>query len=261
MAWNVWGGVQLSWPVFQGLLTRGQVREADATLVAARAERDGLVNEVWVAVQQAATSVRSAQEALVAADEALTAARERLRLADGRYTAGVGSIIELSATPSSARRPRARSASRPNTRWRPRARRWSSRSAAPESSRLSGRSRARAARLCFAPVSRRTRIISKTPSNFNNLNVADPSADRASFEGRVRACKEPVGQRAAAETARHDRGRALRPAPRGRRHAARRLLRGADPARAAGRRASSTASASTSTPARAARPASPPATA
>ena len=89
-------GVQLSWPVFQGLLTRGQVREADAALQAARAERDGLVNQVWVAVQQAATGVRSAQEALVASEQALTAARERLRLADGRYAAGVGSIIELS---------------------------------------------------------------------------------------------------------------------------------------------------------------------
>ena len=43
MAWNVWGGVQLSWPVFQGLLTRGQVREADATLGrgARRARRSG----------------------------------------------------------------------------------------------------------------------------------------------------------------------------------------------------------------------------
>ena len=95
MAWNVWGGVQLSWSPFQGLLTRGQVREADATLVAARAERDALVNQVWVAVQRATASVRAAREALAAADEALTAARERLRLADGRYTAGVGSIIEL----------------------------------------------------------------------------------------------------------------------------------------------------------------------
>jgi len=95
MAWNVWGGVQLTWSVFQGLQTRGQVREADAATVAARAEFDGLVNQVWVAVQQAAVTVRSAQEALGASDEALTAARERLRLADGRYTAGVGSIIEL----------------------------------------------------------------------------------------------------------------------------------------------------------------------
>jgi len=95
MAWNVWGGVQLSWGLFQGLQTRGQVREADAQLTAARAERDGAINQVWVAVQQAAAGVRAAKEALAASDEALTAARERLRLADGRYTAGVGSIIEL----------------------------------------------------------------------------------------------------------------------------------------------------------------------
>ena len=40
--------------------------------------------------------MRAAQEAVTAAEEALTAARERLRLADGRYAAGVGSIIELS---------------------------------------------------------------------------------------------------------------------------------------------------------------------
>jgi outer membrane protein len=95
MAWNVWGGVQLAWPLFQGLLTHGQVREADAQLDAARAERDRLVQQVWVAVQQAVASVRAAAEAVAASDEALTAARERLRLADGRYQAGVGNIIEL----------------------------------------------------------------------------------------------------------------------------------------------------------------------
>jgi len=95
LAWNVWGGVQVTWPVFQGLLTHGQVREADAQLDAARAERDKLVQQVWVAVQQAAATVRAAQEALTASDEALTAARERQRLADGRYAAGVGNVIEL----------------------------------------------------------------------------------------------------------------------------------------------------------------------
>ena len=95
MAWNVWGGVQVTWGLFQGLQTRSQVREADAELSSARAERDRVVQQVWVAVQQASASVRAAREALSAADEALTAARERLRLADGRYTAGVGSIIEL----------------------------------------------------------------------------------------------------------------------------------------------------------------------
>jgi outer membrane protein len=96
MAWNVWFGVQLNWALFQGLQTRGQVREADAQLDVARADRDRVVQEVWVAVQRAASSVRAAQAAVTAAEEALTAARERLRLADGRYAAGVGSIIELS---------------------------------------------------------------------------------------------------------------------------------------------------------------------
>jgi outer membrane protein len=95
MTWNVWGGVQLTWPLFQGLLTTGQVREADAQVDAVRAERDRLVQQVWVAVQQSDASVRTAQEAVTAAGEALTAARERLRLADGRYSSGVGSIIEL----------------------------------------------------------------------------------------------------------------------------------------------------------------------
>ncbi len=32
MAWNLLGGAQLVWPIFQGFLTRGQVHEADAVL-------------------------------------------------------------------------------------------------------------------------------------------------------------------------------------------------------------------------------------
>jgi outer membrane protein len=94
-AWNLFAGLRLTWPLFQGLLTHGQVREADAGLANLAAQRDELVQQIWVAVQQAAAGVRSAKEALVAAGEALASARERLRLAEGRYTAGAGSIIEL----------------------------------------------------------------------------------------------------------------------------------------------------------------------
>lgn len=96
MAWNLWAGVQLTWPIFQGFLTRGQVHEADATLDGLRAQHDALVQQVWVAVQQAALAVGAAREALVAAGQALAGAQARLRMADGRYAAGVGSIIELS---------------------------------------------------------------------------------------------------------------------------------------------------------------------
>jgi outer membrane protein len=96
MAWNLWGGVQLTWPIFQGFLTRGQVHEANATLDGLRAQHDALVQQVWVAVEQAALAVRAAREALVASGQALAGAQARLRMADGRYAAGVGSIIELS---------------------------------------------------------------------------------------------------------------------------------------------------------------------
>ncbi|HEX3902786.1 MAG TPA: TolC family protein [Polyangia bacterium] len=96
MAWNLFGGVNLIWPIFQGLLTRSQAREADAVLDGLRAQHDALVQQVWVAVEQAALVVGAAREALVASGEALAGARARLRMADGRYSAGVGSIIELS---------------------------------------------------------------------------------------------------------------------------------------------------------------------
>jgi len=95
LAWNVWIGLKLTWPVFQGFATRGEVREATATLDGLRAERDGALHQVWVAVQTSAPGVRAAKEALVAAQEALDAAKTRLKLAEGRYTAGAGSIIEL----------------------------------------------------------------------------------------------------------------------------------------------------------------------
>jgi outer membrane protein len=96
IAWNLFGGVQLTWPIFQGFLTRGQVREASAVLDGIRAQHDALVQQVWVAVEAATLAVRAAGEALIASRQALDGARARLRMADGRYAAGVGSIIELS---------------------------------------------------------------------------------------------------------------------------------------------------------------------
>jgi outer membrane protein len=96
IAWNLFGGLQVTWPVFQGFLTRGEVHQASATLDGLRAQHDALIDQVWVAVEQAALDVVAAREALVASRQALDGARARLRMADGRYTAGVGSIIELS---------------------------------------------------------------------------------------------------------------------------------------------------------------------
>ncbi|MFL5272702.1 MAG: TolC family protein, partial [Anaeromyxobacteraceae bacterium] len=87
--------VTLTWFLFQGGLTRGQVREADATLNLISAQDEQFRQEIRLEVEQARLGVRAARATVSASAEADQAARERLRLAEGRYRAGAGSIIEL----------------------------------------------------------------------------------------------------------------------------------------------------------------------
>jgi outer membrane protein len=91
-----WGvGAVLSWPILQGGFTRGQLREARANLAGIDAQVEALRLQVHVDVQQAQVAVRAAKAGGVAADEAIANAREQLRLAEGRYSGGLGSVIEL----------------------------------------------------------------------------------------------------------------------------------------------------------------------
>ncbi len=92
-AWNI--GVTAAWPLFQGWLTHGQVREAEANADASRAQTDGAKLQIRVDIQQAQLGIRAAKASQTATTEAVTNARERLRLAEGRYASGVGSPIEL----------------------------------------------------------------------------------------------------------------------------------------------------------------------
>jgi outer membrane protein len=92
-AWSV--GVNLTWPLFQGGLTHGQVREQEANADSFRAQSDSEKVLIRVDVQQAQLGIRAAKASQTAAAEVLSNARERLRLAEGRYSSGVGSVIEL----------------------------------------------------------------------------------------------------------------------------------------------------------------------
>ena len=91
--WNI--GLNLTWPIFQGGLTRGEVREARANVTVAQAQLSQAELGVRFQVEQARLSLRSAKAAIDAAQDARENAKERLRLAEGRYEQGVGSIIEL----------------------------------------------------------------------------------------------------------------------------------------------------------------------
>jgi len=91
--WSI--GATLTWPILSGWQTHGIVHEAEANLGGIDAQVETEQLQVGFDVQQAWLSVKAMKETIDAAREALTNAREQLRLAEGRYQAGTGSVIEL----------------------------------------------------------------------------------------------------------------------------------------------------------------------
>ncbi|HEY6461976.1 MAG TPA: TolC family protein [Polyangiaceae bacterium] len=91
--WDV--GVGVTWPIFQGGLTKGQVRQAEAQIDSVDAQRSLEELQVRLDVDSARLAVRAAKATIGAVDDALASAREQLRLAEQRYSTGVGNIIEL----------------------------------------------------------------------------------------------------------------------------------------------------------------------
>jgi len=93
--WGAGIGISLSWPLFDGHATSNQVRVEELSLVVLDAQKEALRQSIWLEIDQARLAVRSTKAAAVAASQALESARELLGLAEGRYEAGVGDIIEL----------------------------------------------------------------------------------------------------------------------------------------------------------------------
>jgi outer membrane protein len=91
--WNV--GLLLTWPIFQGGLTKGAVHLAEANIQSVDAQRSLEELQVRLDVDSARLAVKAAKASIGAADDALVNAREQLRLAEQRYATAVGSIIEL----------------------------------------------------------------------------------------------------------------------------------------------------------------------
>lgn len=91
--WNA--GVALSVPLFTGFLTKYQVQESRANLDTFSANEAIVRQAVILDVQQAYSNLKEAGERIPASDLALKQAAENLDIANGRYSAGVGSPIEV----------------------------------------------------------------------------------------------------------------------------------------------------------------------
>lgn len=95
LAPNATASVDLTWPLFSGLGTNAGVRGAEAASAQARALRDAVQLQLKVDVEAAQLQVRSSRARLAALQEADGAAAAELELAEARYKAGTGTIIEL----------------------------------------------------------------------------------------------------------------------------------------------------------------------
>jgi outer membrane protein len=91
--WNA--GLLLNWPIFQGGVTQGQVRQAEAGLASVHAQQSIEELQVRLDVDTARLAVLAAKATIGAAQEAFDNARSQLQLAEQRYATGVGNIIEL----------------------------------------------------------------------------------------------------------------------------------------------------------------------
>ena len=93
--WNWFVGVGLNWNFFNGNLAPQQTAEAEAQVAALQATRDGLHQQVRAELMQQRLAVQEAKHRVIVATHAAATADERLELAEGRYKAGVSSVLEL----------------------------------------------------------------------------------------------------------------------------------------------------------------------
>ncbi len=88
-------GVTLNWSIFDGGNKIAKYKEAKANLEAAQSRVRAAELSIWKEVEQAHLNVIEGEERIQAAKKAVESARENFRLAQGRFDAGVGTIIEL----------------------------------------------------------------------------------------------------------------------------------------------------------------------
>ncbi len=92
-SWNL--GAAVNWSVFNGGLTTSQIGEARANLSSLKYKEQSLRQQISLQVRQAVLNLGQAIESIRVSEKGVDQAHENLAIAEGRYGAGVGNIIEL----------------------------------------------------------------------------------------------------------------------------------------------------------------------
>jgi len=88
-------GLVVSWPIFNGFQTEHQVDEAKARENAVQYAIRDLELRVWLEVKSSFLNLQTALQQIHSAETTLAASSSQLELAEKRYDAGLGNIIEL----------------------------------------------------------------------------------------------------------------------------------------------------------------------
>ncbi|MFH2122571.1 MAG: TolC family protein [Pseudomonadota bacterium] len=88
-------GIALTVPIFNGHLTRHQIDEAQAKAEILAANVTALQQSIHKEVEQSYLNLQEAEERIAVTQLAIEQAKENSRIASGRYSAGVGSPVEV----------------------------------------------------------------------------------------------------------------------------------------------------------------------
>jgi outer membrane protein len=92
---NYYAGIVITWPLFNGFLTEHEVAEAKLRQQVVEHNIQDLRQQVVLQVKRSFLDWRASVERVRQAEQTLDASRVELQLANQRYDAGLGSIIEL----------------------------------------------------------------------------------------------------------------------------------------------------------------------
>ncbi len=92
---GLYGGAQLSWNFFDGMLTKGKVDEARALYEKAQLELDEATRQIELEVRSAYSTLIEAQQVLESQKKVQEQAEEAVRLARARSEAGTGTQLDL----------------------------------------------------------------------------------------------------------------------------------------------------------------------
>ncbi len=92
---NINYGINMNWPVFDGLLTYAKVQKSQNSVIQDQISIDQLQQSIILEVKQALLDIQEAKERILLAKEGISLGDESLRIAKIRYENGVGISLDV----------------------------------------------------------------------------------------------------------------------------------------------------------------------